>query len=279
MSHHHVAQLETHGAGSTEHAPQVAVRDGNRLLCPCCGEVLMHLAVEEPCEEPSPTPEPAYPKPPGMRPSPWEAIARRQDALKEAAWEAFQQAERAKQEARHAQFLASDDPGFCADYLTVPIDPHVAAYDFPEEDPPQLPSPKRTKQNRDEDSPTRRKRPKRWKDLPLEQPYTYQEKRYLAWSFYRLKLQDLELQEKIHTKQTKIECLRRELGASHEVPEYEPYLPSEDVPKVCPHVEVVEFDLLYWIDQVSVAQHAQADLGVAPGLALNENQPNERGPP
>ncbi|WDI41454.1 hypothetical protein [Bremerella sp. P1] len=43
MSHHHAAQSENHGAGSKGHAPQVAVRDGNRLLCPCCGEVLMVL--------------------------------------------------------------------------------------------------------------------------------------------------------------------------------------------------------------------------------------------
>ncbi|WDI42987.1 hypothetical protein [Bremerella sp. P1] len=43
MSHHHASQPETHGAGSKGHAPQVAVRDGNRLLCPCCGEVLMVL--------------------------------------------------------------------------------------------------------------------------------------------------------------------------------------------------------------------------------------------
>ncbi|WDI43212.1 hypothetical protein [Bremerella sp. P1] len=43
MSHHHAAQPEKHGAGSKGHAPQVAVRDGNRLLCPCCGEVLLVL--------------------------------------------------------------------------------------------------------------------------------------------------------------------------------------------------------------------------------------------
>ncbi|WDI39912.1 hypothetical protein [Bremerella sp. P1] len=48
MSHHHASQPETHGAGSKAHAPQVAVRDGNRLLCPCCGEVLMVLPEKPP---------------------------------------------------------------------------------------------------------------------------------------------------------------------------------------------------------------------------------------
>ncbi|WDI44190.1 hypothetical protein [Bremerella sp. P1] len=48
MSHHHAAQPEKHGAGHSGHAPQVAVRDGNRLLCPCCGEVLMVLPEKPP---------------------------------------------------------------------------------------------------------------------------------------------------------------------------------------------------------------------------------------
>ncbi|WDI44325.1 hypothetical protein [Bremerella sp. P1] len=48
MSHHHAPQPEKHGAGSKGHAPQVAVRDGNRLLCPCCGEVLMVLPEKPP---------------------------------------------------------------------------------------------------------------------------------------------------------------------------------------------------------------------------------------
>ncbi|WDI42776.1 hypothetical protein [Bremerella sp. P1] len=75
MSHHHAPQPETHGAGSKGHAPQVAVRDGNRLLCPCCGEVLMVLAEKPPsyganCQAVSIDPEiaahefPADPPPP-----------------------------------------------------------------------------------------------------------------------------------------------------------------------------------------------------------------------
>ncbi|MFN3152632.1 hypothetical protein, partial [Bremerella sp.] len=45
-SHHHAPQPENRGDGHTSHTPQVAVRDGNRLLCPCCGEVLLVLPAE-----------------------------------------------------------------------------------------------------------------------------------------------------------------------------------------------------------------------------------------
>ncbi|WDI42058.1 hypothetical protein [Bremerella sp. P1] len=276
MSHHHAPKPETHGAGSTEHAPQVAVRDGNRLVCPCCGEVLMYLSDDEPHEEPSPPQEPSC-KPPRMRPSPWDEIARRQDALKEAAWQAYEQAQKAEQEQRLAQFLASDDPGFCADYLTQPIDPEVAAYEFPEEDPPELPNPKRARQTRTTDSATSRPRSRRRHDLPLEQPHTHQEKRYLAWTFYHLKLQDLELQEKIHAKQAKIDCLRRELGGVRDVPSYEQHLPSENVPKVRPHIEVVEFDLQFWIEQVKRDQGYQSYESTRLKTVLE--QAKERGPP
>jgi len=250
MSHHHNAQPETHGA----HAPQVAVRDGNRLLCPCCGEVLMVLSVEAPDTSGDETPAAPAETPYGPISkklySPWDAIVARQDAAKEAAWRASAEAERAKHQQRYAEYLASDDPGFCADYLMVPIDPDVAAYKFPDEDPPQLPSAKRTTPRQASGTGRSRRNETRWRDVPLSEPYTYQEKRYLAWTYYWLKLQDLELQEKIRVKQAKIDALRRELGIAGEVASYEAYLPSEDLPQVQPHVEVVEFDLLDWLQRV-----------------------------
>ncbi|WP_144975536.1 hypothetical protein [Bremerella volcania] len=287
MSHSHTSQPEMDGVGSPEHSPQVAVRDGNRLLCPCCGEVLMFLSDDVP-EEPT-AHEPVEDDPwkqispdgkrmPSSRPSPWDAIARRQDAAKEAAWEAFAQAEKAKQKELHTAFLQSDDPKFCADYLTVPIDPEVAAYEFPDEYPPPLPAPKRTKSPRVRASKSPRKREKRWREVVPEEPYTYQEKRYLTWTYYRLKLQDLELQEKIRVKQEKIDCLRGELGIAGEMLAYEEHLPSEDVPKVRPRVEVVEFDLMYWLERVrpTKQEHARADVGMVPGTRVPTN---ERGPP
>ncbi|MEW4563121.1 hypothetical protein AB1K70_11380 [Bremerella sp. JC770] len=250
MSHHHNVQPETHGA----HAPQVAVRDGNRLLCPCCGEVLMVLS-EEASEAPADQDQAAtaeLPYDPISKKlySPWDAIVARQDAAKAAAWQAYDEAQREKQQQRYAEYLESDDPGFCADYLTVPIDPQVAAYEFPDEDPPQLPAKKRTPSSRASGGSRSRRHEKRWRDVPLNEPYSYQEKRYLAWTYYWLKLQDLELQEKIRVKQAKIVALRREQGIAGEVASYEAYLPSEELPQVQPHVEVVEFDLLDWLQRV-----------------------------
>ncbi|MEW4561593.1 hypothetical protein AB1K70_03650 [Bremerella sp. JC770] len=268
MSHHHHTQPESNGA----QAPQVAVRDGNRLLCPCCGEVLLVLAEEVPeerAEEPAESEQtPRYgPIPHGIY-SPWDAIAARQDAAKQAAWAAFHASQNAKQEAEYAQFLASDDPKFCADYLSMPIDPAVAAYEFPTEDPPPLPSPKKPNQAGPRQAGAGRKRNQRGSDVPLHQPLTYQEKRYLAWTYYHLKLQALELQEKILAKQAKIDCLRQDLGGEFDVPEYEAYLPDEALPVVFPHVEVVEFDLLDWMNR------SRAD-----ERGVDKHDAHERGPP
>jgi len=202
--------------------------------------------------------EPARPKMPGIMPSPWDKIARRQDAEKEAAWQAYEASEKARQEALHAQYLASDDPKFCADYLTVPIDPVVAAYEFPTEDPPPLPGPKREKQTRQSDSPVRHQPKRNASEILLDEPLTYQQKRYLAWTYYHLKLQDLELQEKILAKQAKIERLRRDLSEKKDAPSYEAHLPTKDLPKVHPRVEVEEVDLMVWIKRVREnAPHAQ----------------------
>ncbi|WDI40429.1 hypothetical protein [Bremerella sp. P1] len=277
MSHHHAIQPEKHGAGSPEHAPQVAVRDGNRLLCPCCGEVLLYLSADQPREEPLPPPEPSNRKPPGMRPSPWEAIAWRQDAIQEAAWEAFNESRTAEQEALHTQFVESDDPEFCANYLTEPIDAEVAAYEFPVEDPPPLPSRKRTRPPRKRNSEARHNKRAPHHGLPLEEPYTYQEKRYLAWSFYHLKVQDLELQAKIRLKQAKIDCLRRDAGGDAAVLSYEKYLPNKDVPKVRPRVEVIEFDLMHWVEHVTRDQRSPSYESIRLKTLLE--QVKERGPP
>ncbi len=43
MSRPTTTQPEQHGVTQHGQSPQVAVRDGNRLLCPCCGQVLMVL--------------------------------------------------------------------------------------------------------------------------------------------------------------------------------------------------------------------------------------------
>lgn len=282
MSHQQTQQPETQGAGSLEHAPQVAVRDGDQLLCPCCGAVLMYLSEDEPSEEPSQPPPPTYPKLPGMGPSPWDILGRRQDAEKEAAWQAYQQAEQAKQDERYAQYLASDDPQLCADYLTVPIDPDVAAYEFPDHAPPALPAPKRVRSQRKSDSPRQRQPKQTWQDVRLDPPYTYQQQRYMAWTFYHLKIQDLELQDKIRLKQAKIERQRNQLGGTQPIPSYQQYLPDETAPKVHPPVQVVEFDLHYWIEKVRQEANAlHGDMSTTSDIRETQRKvlTYERGPP
>lgn len=253
MSSHHAPQPETEGAVSTEHAPQVAVRVGNRLLCPCCGEVLMLLNDEPIEEEPFQPKDPPPAKLPRM-PLPFgDVIAKRQDAITEAAWQAYEEAERAEQDRRYAEYLASDDPQLCADYLVQPINEEVAAYEFPDDDPPKLPARKRKRTTRSERSEIH-SREDGFHDVVLEEPYSYQERRYMAWTYYQLKAQDLELQEQILARQAKIERLRFELGGTFDVPAYEPHLPSEDRPEIRPQVKVVEVDLLPWIEQVTQEQ-------------------------
>ena len=265
MFSHLAPQPETHGAATHGQTPQVAVRDGNRLLCPCCGEVLLELndSVSDDLGFEETVPEETAPVasssadipqfewlPQHRIASPWDVIEKRQEAQKEAAWQAYLAHEKSQQEALYAQYLASDDPEFCADYLAQPIDPEVARYEFPAEEPPPLPRLKKAKPENPGHAKRRSPRPGTWRDVVLEAPYTYQQKRYMAWTYYRLKLQDLELQEKILARQTKIERLRSELAIAQEIPAYEAYLPSDDVPKVRPPVNVVEFDLLYWIEKV-----------------------------
>ncbi|MBA2115172.1 hypothetical protein HOV93_23440 [Planctomycetes bacterium FF15] len=308
MSHHH-EKPEKHEPGASAHGSQVAVIDGNRLLCPCCGEVLAILA-DEPPEEPvdneSVNNEPAQEEPadePPWQPteskhfvlpqpdlsSPWDEIARRQDALKEAAWEAYNQSEKAKQEALYAQYLESDDPGFLADYLTVPIDPEIDAYEIPAEDPPPLPSRKKTKPARtvtrpprEQNTETWRQRKLRWRTHLFEEPRTRDRDRFLAWTFYHTKMFNLQLQEEIRLKQAKIEGLRFEHGVAEVPPSYEEHLPSDNLPKARPHVAVQEFDLLYWIEQVSRSEesHAHKDVSMAPAnVKPNQYLAKERGPP
>ncbi|MBA2114517.1 hypothetical protein [Bremerella alba] len=60
------------------------------------------------------------------------------------------------------------------------------------------------------------------------------------------------------------------------------HLPGDNLPKARPHVVVQEFDLLYWIEQISRTKesHAHEDVSMAPA-AVKPNQylAKERGPP
>ncbi|MFN3153143.1 hypothetical protein, partial [Bremerella sp.] len=220
-SHHPAPQPEKHGDGHTGQAPQVAVRDGNRLLCPCCGEVLMILP-EEPLNQVTSKkfdPPKIDQKHRVKRIScpTLDAIIARQEAEEEAAFQASM-APKEPVEVSPASPVEPEGPRYQADPIVVPIDPHIAAYEFPEHDPP--PPPKRTryrtpkipldkpwrmrdKGNRGRDS----DRQPRRKERPLVDPWSHRSARIYAWMYYRMQKLNVQLIGEICAKQEAIEQL------------------------------------------------------------------------
>jgi len=295
MSSTHLVQPEEHGASAPAHASQVAVRDGNRLLCPCCGEVLFVLKepppvgpsrrgsdtrypLHDPRSRGVPTEEPRPPSPrrleelPQPQTSYWDAVADAQDELKAAAWQAFAGGEAAGERERLEQALDADDPAALADLLML-IDPQVAAYACPAEDPPAWP-----KQPKPGRPPRRKRRPgtrqnveklrrdrarkRRWHDWLFEAAATHDVKRLRAWTFYRLKLQDLKLRQQIRWQQARVDRVRRERLGRRRLPPLVERLPVAALPKSLLSVKVVEFDLRAWIQRVRADQrHAARGTG------------------
>jgi len=193
------AQPEKHGSGAHAHAPQVAVREGNRLLCPCCGEVLFLL----------------------KETSPVGPACRGSDS-------GYQDSDpRSREVHTPPESIEDDEPGYRADGLVCEIDPEVEAYEIPEEDPPPapvLPTFKEPRKRSTEPRPPRvRDDETRWRERqryrlkrPLRVPTHYEGRRLLAWTFYRLKALDLQLQREIREKEAQIEQLRAELRALKE---------------------------------------------------------------
>jgi len=297
MSSHH-KQPEKHGSGAAAHAPQVAVRDGNRLLCPCCGEALMvladagaarkgHQASDSRSTGPKKTsgrkPVAAYPLDSDGLPRPQSAtlneIIRRQEAAREAAAANHPPAEPAW------DTFDPESPGYRADGLVCRIDPKVEAYQVPAEDPPPLPEmPKlsaprlpsrevRPPRVRDEE--TRRRERERYRlKRPLRQPSTYEGKRLLAWYFYRMKALDLQLQQEVRQQEQAVEQLRYELYGPAEAKTS----PREKQPLV--HLqgqvnEMINCRRRQRVGQAIERRHAHADGSMAP----ETNEANERGPP
>ncbi|WDI40006.1 hypothetical protein [Bremerella sp. P1] len=229
MSHHHAPQLETHGAGSKGHAPQVAVRDRNRLLCPCCGEVLL--------------------------------------------------------------VLPETPPSYGANRQVVDIDPETAAHEFPEDPPPQIPTRRPTtlrpasldqREPRERDEATRARERELYRSKrPLREPLTYEAARLFAYTFYRLQALDRQLHREICEKQEEIDRLQQELDGRKETSSHGVGSPSKTLQKVVAHRETKQAITPRRRERVrhALQRHAQADLGVAPRLARNENHANERGPP
>ncbi len=207
MSHSHTSQPEKHGAGHHADAPQVAVRDGNRLLCPCCGQVLMVL------KEKRFTPPKMHHQQGDPRRT-WPALEKliaKQEAYLNASPEETSQEEPAWADRNIIR------PFYRADALVVPIDPKVAAYAFPEGDPPRpdqasitkpvnLPearAPKDTLHDQPpRDSNTRyEEHQRRRAQRPLEEPFTEEGARLAV-----------RLEKEIAKKQARVERLRARLS-------------------------------------------------------------------
>ncbi|MFN3148822.1 hypothetical protein [Bremerella sp.] len=284
-SHHPASQPEKHGDGHTSHTPQVAVRDGNVLLCPCCGEVLMVLQ-EEPLNQVTskkfdPPKIDQRSKVKRISCPTLDAIIARQEAEEEAAFQASM-TPKEPVEVSPASPVEPEGPRYQADPIVLPIDPNVAAYEFPEHDPP--PPPKRTRTRTPKiplDKPWRmrdkgdrgsdRDRQPRRKERPLVDPWSYRSARIYAWMYYRMQRLHLQLMEEISQKQDEIEQLKTNLTAPQQertteehsrVPRPSPLGRASQVP--VPSTSETQ-------PTIELTPHAHADVGMAPK--------NERGPP
>ncbi|MFN3153027.1 hypothetical protein [Bremerella sp.] len=317
-SHHHASQPEKHGDGHNGHTPQVAVRDGNRLLCPCCGEVLMVLPEEPLNQVTSKKFNPPKFDPPKIDqrskvkriscPT-LDAIIARQEAEEEAAFQASM-APKEPVEDSPASPVEPEGPRYQADPIVVPIDPDIAAYEFPEFDPPEPPKRTRTRtpkipldkpwRMRDKGDRGRdRDRQPRRKERPLVDPWSYRSARIYAWMFYRMQKLNVQLIGEIRAKQEAIEELTNDLTGTKpqpttkqeiRVPRPSPLGRASQVPVLStsetqPTIELnphAHADVGMAPDQTvdEVQRHAQEDLGVAPSeLTQHSTQPRERGPP
>lgn len=125
-------------------------------------------------------------------------------------------------------------PFYRADALVAPIDPEVAAYRFPDFDPPplaggktaqpvklpevRLPSAKlRSKPVRDWNT-RRREEERRRSKRPLSDPFTQEGARLFARAYYRLQQLAVNLEAEIATKQAEVTRLEAEVEVDQEVP-------------------------------------------------------------
>ncbi|MFN3151245.1 hypothetical protein [Bremerella sp.] len=229
-SHHHASQPEKHGDGHPGQAPQVAVRDGNRLLCPCCGEVLLVLP-EEPLNQKvtkkfDPPKIDQKHRVKRISCPTLDAIIARQEAEEEAAFQASM-APKEPVEDSPVSPVEPEGPRYQADPIVVPIDPDVASYKFPEYDPPAPPKPTRTRTPKIPlDKPWRirdkgdrgrdRDRQPRRKERPLVDPWSHRSARIYAWMYYRMQRLNVQLIGEICAKQEAIEQFENDLTSTTE---------------------------------------------------------------
>ncbi len=274
MSRPTTAQPEQHGVTHPGQAPQVAVRDGNRLLCPCCGQTIMVL--KEKRFRP--------PKKHAIQGDPrrtWPSLERL-IAEQEAHYE-----KTSTQEVPQEEPQWTDDkpvrPFYRADALEVPIDEKVAQYEFPEVEPPKIDKPVKLPCARPPEATLRHQPPGDWntqyeahqrrrRQQPLQDPFTEEGARLFAWAYYRLQRLAVRIEKEIAAKQTEIDRLQTELNGgkqedTHQQPNEKPMNENEENIRVQRQNRPLRVN----------TPHAQADLGVAPGMGKTTGMGNGRG--
>lgn len=239
-------------------------------------------------ESPSAEPKPSnkYPLDADGLPRPQsptlDKIIARQEAAKEAAHQ-----DKADQP-QSVSPVESNEPGYRADPIVVPINPDVAAYQFPEVDPPSPPKQTRTRTPK---NPHTIPRPNWRRDLGLKkarsrfqlkrrpnknklaEPWSYESARLYAWTFYRMQKLNLQLMEEICEKQEKIEQLKRQLNTpAHEQagePTHTPRPVRRTGAKTFPMQTQTEQNIRAAEDHAAVEAVAAQDM----------QETNERGPP
>ncbi len=156
-----------------------------------------------------------------------------------------------------------DRPAYRADSLIVPIDPQVAAHQFPDVDPPQIPKPVKLPAERLPQAKLRHQPPRDWntqheehqrrrRKRPLEEATSYEMARLYAWAYYRLQRLAVQIEAEIAAKQAEVERLQAKSDGG-----------KKDTNSVRQPSPTQRHDLAVTTPE----SDAQADLDVAPGAA------------
>ncbi len=200
------------------------MRDGNRLLCPCCGQVLLVLKEKRF----------APPKMHHMQGDPrrtWPALEKL-IAQQEAYLNASPQ--EAAQEESPAAEATTDGPFYRADALVTEVDPKIAAHQFPPLEPPpfdprKIDQPVKQPAERSSTDNAAYQPPRDWNTRydehqrrqskrPLAEPTTYEMARLYAWAYYRLQRLAVQLEKQIAAKEAEVQRLQAKLNEQNELP-------------------------------------------------------------
>ncbi len=169
-------------------------------------------------------------------------------------------------------------PFYRADELVEPIDETIAEYEFPDSDPPPLdPSnvqrPVKLPDTSLPEVKLRHQPPRDWntqyeanqrrrRERPLEDPFTEQGARLYAWAYYRLQRLAVQIEKEIAAKQQKIARLQAKLNGGQREETH-----SQRTEETMNNTKQKNIQPQRRERPLRVnSTHAQADLGVAPGM-------------